>query len=189
MPELELVAPDLNALIARLHLVQPKCGSVRVITIDGPAGSGKTTLAQSLCEMLEDCPVVHMDDLYSGWQQDLKNELADRILQSILKPIELNLEAKYLKYNWLKSQFDQTVIVPQSRYLILEGVGAGNPKLHAKTALNIWIEADPSQLLNRLVTRDGEEMRAELNAWQSHEAEYFQSLSVRDLADVRLSGD
>jgi len=189
MPELELVAPDLKSLKDRVNSVQPKCGFVRVITIDGPAGSGKTTLAQNLSEILGNCPVIHMDDLYSGWRQDLKVELAIRILQSILVPIEFDLEAKYLKYNWLSSQFDQIVTVPKSQYLILEGVGAGNPKIHSKTVLNIWIEADSSQLLNRLVARDGEVIRTELSAWQSHEAEYFQSLSVRDLADVRVSGD
>ena len=46
-----------------------------IIAIDGPAGSGKTTLAQKLVNDLSDAQVIHMDDLYDGWNDPLSAKL------------------------------------------------------------------------------------------------------------------
>ena len=49
----------------------PTLGHGRLLCIDGPAGSGKTTLAAALAGALEPMfgtvPVVHGDELYEGW--------------------------------------------------------------------------------------------------------------------------
>ncbi len=68
--------PDLATLVAD---AEPRCGSTRLVCIDGPAGSGKTTLAEALSEVLDGAPVVHMDDLYEGWGQALGDPLAARV--------------------------------------------------------------------------------------------------------------
>ena len=41
----------------------PSCGPVRLIAVDGHAGSGKSTFAGRLAEALGGAPVVHTDDL------------------------------------------------------------------------------------------------------------------------------
>ena len=50
---------------------KPTCGSTRVLAVDGPAGSGKTTLGGRVCDELtsrgHQAVLVHMDDLYDGW--------------------------------------------------------------------------------------------------------------------------
>jgi uridine kinase len=51
-----------------------------IITIDGPAGSGKTTLAQKLVNDLSDAQVIHMDDLYEGWNDPLSAKLTARVI-------------------------------------------------------------------------------------------------------------
>ena len=45
----------------------------RIIAIDGPAGSGKTTLAERLSQNFPERPIaiIHMDDLYAGWNDAL----------------------------------------------------------------------------------------------------------------------
>lgn len=179
----------LAELVAKINSSASVCGTTRVITIDGPAGSGKTSLAIDLAKALGNCPIVHLDDIYEGWTQDLISELPDRISTWIIEPLEQNLEARYLKYDWSTERFDSIVEIPKSEYLILEGVGAGNPRIGAKAALNIWIEADPGVLLTRLIKRDGEEYRSKLVAWQNHEAGYFAALPVRESAEVRINGD
>jgi len=44
------------------------CGETKIVTIDGPAGSGKTTLAHELSISMSDAngpmSVVHLDELY-----------------------------------------------------------------------------------------------------------------------------
>ena len=58
-----------------------------------------------------------------------------------------------------------------------------------RAAFNIWIEARSSVLMDRVVARDGEAVRAEMITWQAHEAFFFENYSVREQADVRLRGD
>ena len=56
-----------------------KCGESIVITIDGPAGSGKTTLAKELMSSLDSCYTIHMDDLYEGWDSTLTPKLTAKL--------------------------------------------------------------------------------------------------------------
>ena len=44
----------------------PTLGRGRLLCVDGPAGSGKTTLADEI-RAITGAPVVHMDNLYEGW--------------------------------------------------------------------------------------------------------------------------
>ena len=179
----------IEALVSRVKSSPKTCGITKVVTIDGPAGSGKTTLANQLAEVLSDCKVIHMDDLYNGWTQDLCGELAARIDQKILTPLSQNKSAQFEKYDWATKSFNEKVSIEPPNYLILEGVGSGHPDLNSRSALNIWIEAEPTVLLERLIKRDGEALRDDLVCWQSHEARYFSELLIKHLADVRLSGD
>ncbi len=180
------VLADLFTLVTNSHNI---CGVTKVITIDGPAGSGKTTLANELSNKLGECPIVHMDDLYGGWNQDLISELPNRIIKTILWPLQNKTAPSYFRFDWHENRFTENIALPVSEFLILEGVGSGHPQLHEFAALTIWIEADPKLLLDRLVARDGEALRAELVKWQTHEAAYFAQLQVKQLADVRISGD
>ena len=180
---------NVGEIVDQVFRSEGACGSTRVITIDGPAGSGKTTLAAALTAELTDCQVIHMDDLYEGWSQDLNRELADRIEASILEPLRLGAEPRYRKYDWQVGAFTELVTVPRSRYLILEGVGSGNSILRDYVSFAIWIEAEPESLLNRLVDRDGEHLRDELLRWQQHESTYFASHGVKQAAHLHIRGD
>ena len=58
-----------------------------LISIDGPAGAGKTTLATNIANRFSDCHIIHMDDLYRGWVLTLGPNLT-RELISILEQLE-----------------------------------------------------------------------------------------------------
>lgn len=165
------------------------CGSVRVIAIDGPAGSGKTTLAQLLAAQIDGAPIVHMDNVYDGWQQDLIFDLPEKLETQILKPLKVGAPVSYQKYDWHQSAFTNSVDLPPSNFLILEGVGAANPKLSDYLALAIWIEADSSVRLDRVLARDGIQIKDEVIAFQAKEARYFEHLNVQESCDLHLTGD
>lgn len=167
----------------------PSCGDTRVISIDGPAGSGKSTLASALSHELDECPIVHMDDLYDGWSQDLTNDLADRIQQWILEPIARGVDAQHLKYDWQAGKFSDIVSVPCGPFLILEGVGSGNSLIRHLVSYAIWIESEHRLLVERVVARDGEQLRSEIIRWQQNEANYFAQHHVKEASHVRLRGD
>ena len=167
----------------------PLCGTTRVITIDGPAGSGKTTLAAALAQELGECAVVHMDDLYEGWSQDLNQDLAERIQNWILTPLELGHDAQHLKYDWIVNAFNEIVAVPRTPFLILEGVGSGNSKLRHYVTLAMWIESDSQLLVERVVERDGEQLRDKIIRWQELESQFHALHKVKDSAHLQLRGD
>ena len=55
-------------LAARVRAEPARLGAVRLVCVDGPAGSGKTTFAGRLADALGGrAALVHLDDLYAGW--------------------------------------------------------------------------------------------------------------------------
>jgi len=164
-------------------------GTTRLITIDGPAGSGKTTLASELSVALGDAPIVHMDDLYGGWYQDLAFELAERIDAQIIQPILAGTFAQYQRYDWLRGEFSETVTLPSHDYLILEGVGSGHPLIRASSSVNVWIETDSLIGRERVINRDGHLVAAHIDSWQERERVYFAAHRVKESADFGLSTD
>lgn len=180
---------DVKEIADAVRASKPLCGDARVVSIEGPAGSGKSTLASALSHELAECPVVHMDDLYEGWTQDLNNGLADRIQQWILEPIARGVDAQHLKYDWHAGKFSDIVSVPCGLFLILEGVGSGNSLLRNQVSFAIWIESEPQLLVERVVARDGEQLRSEIIRWQQHEADFFIQHHVKEASHVWLRGD
>ena len=65
------VSEALGAIVGRVLGAPARLGPVRLVAIDGPAGSGKTTLAGALSDELvgrgAKAAVLHLDDLYDGW--------------------------------------------------------------------------------------------------------------------------
>ena len=53
-----------------------------LIAIDGPAGAGKTTLAAKFFDEFsttKTVALIHMDDLYAGWENALDHRLTSRL--------------------------------------------------------------------------------------------------------------
>ena len=70
--------------------------------IDGPAGAGKTTYAAQLEAELSlnaTVKIIHMDDLYNGWDNALSNALSE-ILDRISTAHLAGRECVIKKFNW-----------------------------------------------------------------------------------------
>ena len=174
--------------VAAIQNSSPKCGQVRVVTIDGPAGSGKTTLAANLASNFEKASVIHLDELYEGWDKSLDQVLFERIQAWILKPLESGLPPKHLRYDWGEMAFTSWHEVAYSPVVIIEGVGSGHSSLRLYVSQAIWIEADEDLLLERVVTRDGESVRGEMLTWQAREKAYFELHAVKSWANFHCRG-
>ncbi len=183
------MSTDLDQILNAIRSSTPHLATTRLITIDGPAGSGKTTLAAELSTHLNNAPVIHMDDLYDGWYQDLQQDLAARICAQILDPIRSGSSAKYERYDWFAHEFVEWIHVPIHDFLILEGVGSGHPMIRESASTTVWIEVEENVAIQRVIYRDGEAMRPHIVGWHERESDFFAEHDVKASADFRLLGE
>ena len=177
--------------LAELLLARPpRCGRTRVIAIDGPAGSGKTTMAEALRVELADqglsTAVMHMDDMYAGWT-GLDEELAPRVEQQVLAPLAAGRPARWQRYDWHAGRFDRWETFEPPDVLVMEGCGSGALPHAAYTSLLVWVEAPYDERVRRGLTRDGEQVEPLWMGWMEHEQAYFASHGTRARAEVRLT--
>lgn len=183
--------------VERVALAAPGVGDVRLVCIDGPAGSGKTTLAAALAGALEPMfgavPVVHGDELYEGWavvagstdRVQAFDLLAARVDEWLLDRWRHGWPASHPRWDWHADRWGDPVEVALSPVVILEGVGLGARRLREQAALTVWVEAvDDDVRLARVLARDGEELREEMTGWLLDEAAWHRHDGTREGADV-----
>ena len=76
----------ITELIHQIDSSSVTCGETKLICIDGPAGSGKTTLATSLSKLLDKAHLIHMDEIYDGWEQALTEKTTNNLIKWIISP-------------------------------------------------------------------------------------------------------
>jgi uridine kinase len=162
-------------------------GATKLIAIDGPAGSGKSTLAKLLAQEL-DAAVIHMDEIYHGWEDALTAATIARIDSQILEPLISGTTARYQKFDWIKYQFSNWVELKPAT-LIIEGVGAAAKGIHNYASMTIWIEVEPGLGMQRVLQRDGNQIAAQMADWQQEEASWHQLDGTKAAAEIILSGD
>lgn len=161
----------------------------QIILIDGPAGSGKTTLSLKLKSELSSeltCEVIHLDTIYNGWDNALTESLTNT-LRSLLDSFLANKPFNLAQYNWATKSFNTHRIVQPADLLIIEGVGAGQSAIRAFATTLYWVEVDDEIGLKRVLERDGNEISQEMKNWKLREAEHFAKERTREFADFIIS--
>jgi uridine kinase len=174
-------------LAARVLAAPARLGSVRLVCVDGPAGSGKTTFAGRLTDALGDgTGLVHLEDLYAGWTL---TGTAERLTAGVLHPLAEGRPGSYSRYDWAAGRFaDEPVPVAVPRVLVVEGCGSSPRSMDRWTTLRVWVEAPAALRLSRGLARDGEDLAAHWSRWQEAEARHFAEEDTRARADVRVDG-
>ncbi len=186
-----LVDPDgaagqgYDVLAAELRALAPSCGPVRLVAVDGHAGSGKTTFADRLAAALGGAPVVHLDDLAThaepfGW--------VGRLRDQVLEPLARGEQARHRVYDWTARRFDTDRAVPAAPVVLVEGVGAGRRELRPWLARLIWMELDAPEARARGELRDGPGLAEFWAGWARAEQAHFLADPSRPWADLRVDG-
>jgi len=175
------------ALAGRVLASPPLLGSTRLVCVDGPAGSGKTTFTGRLAAALgEGTGVLHLDDLYAGWT--ITGTVA-RLRAGVLRPLADGRPGAFARYDWAAGRFaaDLTVVAA-GPVLLVEGCGSSPRVLDSWTSLRVWVEAPADLRVARGLARDGAEFEPLWRRWQRTEAVEFAREDTRARADVRVDG-
>ena len=160
-----------------------------LLAIDGPAGAGKTTFAAKLeTELSESATVkvIHMDDLYNGWENALSNALSE-ILDRISTAHLANREFVIKIFNWKSMQFDTEKTIVPTDYLIIEGVGAAQQIVRDSGATTYWLDIEPEIGLQRVLERDGAHIEAQMRRWQVEQDKHFARDETRENCEFKLT--
>ena len=177
-------------LVDALDLAPARLGGrCRVIALDGPAGSGKTTLAAGVAtEALardHEVSVVHMDDLYDGWRGVLS---VGQQVGDLLRDLDATGAASYRRYDWLRGSYGEECTVALPDVLVLEGVGCSDPGSDHLVSLRVWVEAPDDVRLSRGLHRDGTHLREQWLTFMADEEHVHARDRTRERADVVLDG-
>ncbi|MEU7056674.1 hypothetical protein [Streptomyces sp. NPDC046197] len=171
----------MHALAATLLRLPPSCGPVRLIGVDGHAGSGKSTFAGRLATALGDAPVLHLDDVAS---HDRLFSWDRRLLTEVIEPLRRGETAHYAPYDWEARRFGPVRALPPAPAVLVEGVGAGRRALRPHLARLLWMELPRRESWTRGRSRDGEEQREFWAGWVKAEHRHFTEDPSRPFADL-----
>jgi len=163
----------------------PTLGETRLVSVDGPAGSGKTTLAAGIVALDAGAQVVHMDDMYDGWK-GLGS--VSRQLSTLVRPLALGRPGFYRRYDWHRGEFAETVDVEPSSLLVIEGVGSGCAELGTLITVLVWVSAPRPLRRERGLARDGEAFAPQWDGWMRQEDTHFATQRTADRADIVVDG-
>jgi energy-coupling factor transporter ATP-binding protein EcfA2 len=168
-------------LARRLRRLPPSCGPVRLVGVDGHAGSGKSTFAGHLAGALGGAPVLRLDDIAThedlfGW--------TGRLLAGVVGPLSRGASASYSPYDWHARRPGPARTLPPAPVVVVEGVGAGRAALRPWLASLLWMELPREESWARGRARDGAEQREFWNGWTAAENRHFAADPSRPFADL-----
>lgn len=161
----------------------PTLDRARLICVDGPAGSGKTTLAAGIAE-LTGAPVVHLDDVYPGWDGLTRIE---KPVTTLLAELAEGRPGRYRRYDWYAGAYAEECVVEPTPLIVLDGVGAYHRAWAEWITVLVWVEAAPEVRRERGLARGGVGVTEHWDAWTRQEDALHRAEGTRERADLVLT--
>jgi pantothenate kinase len=199
---LRVVKQSPESLLKAAQALKPRLLELReskptpIVLIDGRAGSGKSTFARLLQDQVfeetrQSPKIIHMDDLYPGWEGLTQGSLY--MVEQILKPLTQNAKAQWQRWDWTNSvrggtdpgngwrEFDG------HNLLIVEGCGAVTAPSAELADLTIWIEAPRQIRRERFEARDRGVFSNFWASWSAQEDEFYQEQRSEQLCELTVT--
>lgn len=149
-----------------------------LIAIEGYGGSGKTTFAEKLAEKLGDTYIVSIDDFIvkekltePSWDKGSIDR--KRLENQVLKPLYGGKTASYQKLIWADNSLGDSLEVPKTRFVIVEGISSYHPKIAKYYDYKIWIDTPMEIAKERGHARDGSNENAQhWDLWAANDLRY-----------------
>jgi len=188
--------PYMETLKAHLtHLLETRTKRPLIAAIDGRCASGKTTAAKLLQEQYG-WTVVHADDFFLRPEQRTPERYAEpggnldreRLKEEVLIPLREGKPVNYRRFDCSKMELGETVSVPLTDLVIVEGSYSLHPELRDLYDLKIFFDVSAEEQLRRIEARSGrEKLQAFIDRWIPLEEKYFSGCSVSETADLHIN--
>lgn len=190
-----MLSPDFTQITAHIQKLalaydeavkHTKHAPAPTFLIDGPSGSGKTTLASEIEKHWNSAvklQVVHMDDLYPGW-----DGLADgtATARKMLSERSEGKDTHWQRYDWNAGAFQDWHSVDSLEPLLIEGCGsmfAGSEQL---SQVRIWLDAETELRRERALSRTGENFADHWTQWDAQFENFVSVHNPRTLATLEV---
>ncbi len=195
-PHYRVISRDFVEFLPLLSRIEAEMAARErvIVAIDGPCGSGKTTVAALLAEIYA-APVFAMDDYFLRPEQRTPERFAEpggnvdreRFLAEVLEPLSRGAQTVEM------SRFDcstQALCPPEritvGRLAIVEGSYSMHPALAGRHTIKVLLDIDPDEQLRRIAARDPDLLDRFKNEWIPLENRYFDATDTASRADLHL---
>ena len=181
-----------RAIDARLRAHTPLC-----MAIDGPCGSGKTTLAAALCDAYG-CDAVHMDDFFLPAARKTPERLAqpggnvdsERFAAEVLPHLGQGAPFAYRPFCCRTQTLAAPRTVAPGSLLVVEGVYALLPAFAPAHGLRVFCTVSPAEQRRRLRARCAPAaFRRFETEWIPLEQRYFDAFQVASHCDLVIDNE
>ncbi len=165
-----------------------------VIAIDGRCGSGKTTLAEVLCERLA-ADAVHMDYFYLTPEQRTEARFAEpggnvnyeRFSEEVLPHLGKPEGFTYRRYDFPTRSFPEICTVRSGQRVIVEGAYSLHPRFGDYADLRVFSDIGREEREKRILRRNGAEGLENFRSiWIPLEENYLSFCRVPEKCDLIL---
>lgn len=163
-----------------------------IISIDGRAASGKSTLADFLEKELN-AVVFHMDDYFLPEEMKTKERLSvfggnvhyERLQEEVLNHLDEESVA-FQKYNCNSCMLEPSIYKKLSKYIVIEGVYSQQEILRKYYNFNIFTTITEEVQHQRLKKRNPKLFDRFITEWLPLEEEYFTNQDIEILSDYQI---
>jgi uridine kinase len=160
-----------------------------MIAVEGFGGSGKSTFAEKLRQGLGNAYVISIDDFIvkskitePSWDEGGFDR--ERLEKQVLLPIRAGKPASFQKLIWETDTLSEPMTIPQTDYLIIEGISSYHPNLEKYYDYKIWIDTPMEIAKKRGHARDGSNENAiHWDLWAANDLAYQEHYHPEQRAD------
>ncbi|MCH4888075.1 hypothetical protein EZV73_10845 [Acidaminobacter sp. JC074] len=165
-----------------------------VISFDGPAGSGKTTLAGVLGKVLESS-VVHMDDFFlppnlrseERLDQAGGNVHYERFKDQVVDHLRSGRDFSYTRFDCRMMDYTEELVVKSGPFIIVEGSYSRHPYFGDYSDLNVYCLVTESDQRDRIERRNGKDkLKVFESKWIPMENKYLKTFKIKEKSHILL---